>query len=124
MKEINATFTKKQNLLSDRNKGKRIIQDGNFIHGTFSKRAKGVKQRNLATSRVSLILVNLHPATAVKYSPFFGVNNLKSVSRIGGKMMEVNHTMYLSKMSAIVQANMRSPSGNCNATKTVQKNKW
>ena len=73
---------------------------------------------------VSLILVNLHPATAVKYSPFFGVNNLKSVSRIGGKMMEVNHTMYLSKMSAIIQANMRSPSGNCNATKTIQKNKW
>ena len=31
---------------------------------------------------------------------------------------------YLSKMSAIVQANMRSPSGNCNATKTIQKNKW
>ena len=35
----------------------------------------------------------------------------------------VNHTMHLSKMSAIVQANMRSPSGNCNATKTIQKNK-
>ena len=31
--------------------------------------------------------------------------------------------MHLSKMSAIVQANMRSPSGNCNATKTIQKNK-
>ena len=43
MKEINATFTKKQNLLSNRDKGKRIIQEENFVSGTFSKCAKGVK---------------------------------------------------------------------------------
>ena len=46
MKEINATFTKKQNLLSDneyRNKGKQIIREGNFVSGTFPKCAKGVK---------------------------------------------------------------------------------
>ena len=43
MKEINATFTKKQNLLSDRNKGKQIIRDGNFVSRTFPKCAKGVK---------------------------------------------------------------------------------
>ena len=43
MKEINATSTKKQNLLCDRNKGKRIIQEGNFVSGTFPKCAKGVK---------------------------------------------------------------------------------
>ena len=43
MKEINATFTKKQNFLSDRNKGKRIIREGNFVSVTFPKCAKGVK---------------------------------------------------------------------------------
>ena len=43
MKEINASFMKKQNLLSDRNKGKQIIRDGNFVSGTFPKCAKGVK---------------------------------------------------------------------------------
>ena len=43
MKEINATFTKKQNFLSDRNKGKRIIREGNFVSGTFPKCAKVVK---------------------------------------------------------------------------------
>ena len=38
---------------------------------------------------VSPLLANLHPA---KILSFFGAKNLKSVSRIGGKMMEVNHT--------------------------------
>ena len=123
MKEINATFTKKQNLLSDRNKGKRIIQEGNFVSGTFWCERSQVKKSGYFKGS-SQFHRYWQISTLLQYSPFFGVKNLKSVSRIGGKMMEVNHTMYLSKMSAIVQANMRSPSGNCNATKTIQKNKW
>ena len=43
MKEINATFTKKQDLLSDRNKSKRIMREENFVFDTFPKCAKGVK---------------------------------------------------------------------------------
>ena len=46
------TFTKKQNLLRQQNKVKRLIRDRNFIRGTFPKRKKEVKRRNLATSRV------------------------------------------------------------------------
>ena len=38
---------------------------------------------------VSLLLADLH---LLKYSLFFGVKNLKSVSRIAAKIMEVNHT--------------------------------
>ena len=44
MKEINLTFTKKQNLLSDRNKGKRIIREGNFVSGTFWCKRSQVKK--------------------------------------------------------------------------------
>ena len=39
MKEINSTFTKKQNLLSDRNKGKQIIREGFLVLSG----AKGIK---------------------------------------------------------------------------------
>ena len=113
---------KKKNLLSDRNKGKRIIREGNFVSGTFWCERSQVKKSGYFKGS-SQFNRYWQISTLLKYSPFFGVKNLKSVSRIGGKMMEVNHTMYLSKMSAIVQANMRSPSGNCNATKTIQKNK-
>ena len=122
MKEINATFTKKQNLLSNRNKGKQIIREGNFVSGTFPKimceRSQVKKSGYFKGS--SQFHHYWQISTLPKYSPFFGVKNLKSVSRIGGKTIPP----YLSKMSAIVQANMRSPSGNCNATKTIQKNKW
>ena len=44
MKEINATFTKKQNLLCNRNKGKRIIREGNFVSGTFWCKRSQVKK--------------------------------------------------------------------------------
>ena len=76
MKEINVTFTKKQNLLSDRNKGKRITQEGNFVSGTFPNCAKGVKQRNVATSRV------LHSFTVAGKSPPCQNTPLSLVSRI------------------------------------------
>ena len=95
MKEINATFTKKQNLLSNRNKGKQIIREGNFVSGTFPKilmceRSQVKKSGYFKGS--SQFHHYWQISILPKYSPFFGVKNLKSVSRIGGKMMEVNHT--------------------------------
>ena len=54
------TFTKKQNVLRQQNKVKGIIRDGNFIHGTFPKRKKEVKRRNLTTSRVLYSLTDTH----------------------------------------------------------------
>ena len=58
MKEIFATFTKKKTCLDNRQlnriKVKRIIRKmyENFVRGTFPKRTKRAKRRNLATSRV------------------------------------------------------------------------
>ena len=46
------TFTKKQNMLRQQNKVKGIIRHANFVRGTFPKRKKELKRRNLATSRV------------------------------------------------------------------------
>ena len=91
MKEINATFTKKQNFLSDRNKGKQIIREGNFVSGTFWCKRSQVKKSGYFKGS-SQFHRCWQIFTLLKYSPIFGVKNLKSVSRIGGKMMEVNHT--------------------------------
>ena len=67
----------------------------------------------------SPLLANLHPT---KILPFLWCQEFKKCIENGGQ--NDGSQPYLSKMSAIVQANMRSPSGNCNATKAIQKNKW
>ena len=68
---------------------------------------------------VSQLLVNLHP---VKILALLWCQEFKKCIENWGQ--NDGSQPYLSKMSAIVQANMRSPSGNCNATKKIQKNKW
>ena len=46
IKEINTTFTKKQNLLRwQKQRIKRIIRNGNFVRGASHKRMKGVNQK-------------------------------------------------------------------------------
>ena len=82
---------KKKNLLSDRNKGKRIIREGNFVSGTFWCERSQVKKSGYFKGS-SQFNRYWQISTLLKYSPFFGVKNLKSVLRIGGKMMEANHT--------------------------------
>ena len=64
---------------------------------------------------VSQLLVNLHP---VKILALLWCQEFKKCIENWGQ--NDGSQPYLSKMSAIVQANMRSPSGNCNATKTIQ----
>ena len=56
MKEINATFSKKQNVLRQ--------QEQSEVRDSFLKRAKGVKgkrSRHFEGSPVSLLLADLHP---------------------------------------------------------------
>ena len=77
MKEINAKFTKKQDLFAEptETEVKRIIWKGNVGLGTFPKRMKEFKRKILANSRVlhSFTLVDLHPN---KILLFLGVNFL------------------------------------------------
>ena len=72
MKEINATFTKKQNLLCNRNKGKRIIREGNFVSGTFWCKRSQVKKSGYFKGS-SQFHRYWQISTLLKYSPFFGV---------------------------------------------------
>ena len=83
--EINATFTKKQNLLRwQEQRIKRIIRNGNFVLGASHKRTKGVKQRNLPPSSFPPYYYYYYPDKTL-YSSFIGVKTVKSVSRIWGQ---------------------------------------
>ena len=60
IKEINATFTKKQNLLRwQEQRIKRIIRNGNFVRGVSHKRTKGV------TKEISLLAAFLPTTTTL-----------------------------------------------------------
>ena len=57
MREMNATATKKQNMLRQQEQSLTgIIRNGNMVRGTSipkrTKAAEGIKRRNLVTSRV------------------------------------------------------------------------
>ena len=83
IKEINATFTKKQNLLRwQEQRIKRIIRNGNFVRGASHKCTKGVNQRNLPLS--SFPPYYYYPDKTL-YSSFIGVKTVESVSRIWGQ---------------------------------------
>ena len=52
-----------QDLLRRKEKVKRIIQNGNFVQGSFPKHTEGQAQKSghLAFFKVSLLLVDLYP---------------------------------------------------------------
>ena len=86
MKEINATCTKKQNLLRQQEWRLNVKPETETL---FVVLYLNGEQRNLATSSSSWFHCCWWISTLIKYPSFLGVTSVRSVLELGVKNMEI-----------------------------------